>query len=188
MHSGFCGKNDQHFEAELLPLTRWKVRNSFASLPLLAFQMHNAGVTGTREPFPANPVHILASKSHLCYSPWSERNVPPIFLLEEGEFSQVVSVAQPMVTGIPHICFPPIVDGSPVKIGQHADAVGGLRVQNYLFNWKSPAMGGQLGACHALETCCVFVTYDRSSLQVGPEAEEAFTDPASCPDGLCPNR
>ena len=33
---------------------------------------------------------------------------------------------------------------------------------NYLFTWKSPAMGGMLGACHALELGFVFGTIDSS--------------------------
>jgi para-nitrobenzyl esterase len=34
------------------------------------------------------------------------------------------------------------------------------RVYSYLFTWKSPAMGGLLGACHALELGFVFGTID----------------------------
>lgn len=38
----------------------------------------------------------------------------------------------------------------------------GTPVYNYLFTWESPAMGGMLGACHALELCFVFGTIDSS--------------------------
>ncbi len=34
---------------------------------------------------------------------------------------------------------------------------------NYLFTWKSPAMGGMLGACHALELGFVFGTLDSAN-------------------------
>ncbi len=42
---------------------------------------------------------------------------------------------------------------------------------NYLFTWKSPAMGGILGACHALEIGFVFGNFDDSFCGSGPEAE-----------------
>ncbi|MCH2173004.1 carboxylesterase/lipase family protein [Myxococcota bacterium] len=46
---------------------------------------------------------------------------------------------------------------------------------NYLFTWKSPAMGGMLGACHALELCFVFGTIDLSESRPfagsGPECD-----------------
>lgn len=34
---------------------------------------------------------------------------------------------------------------------------------NYLFTWPSPAMGGMLGSCHALELCFVFGTIDATN-------------------------
>lgn len=43
---------------------------------------------------------------------------------------------------------------------------------NYLFSWKSPAMGGILGACHALEIGFVFGNFDESFCGSGPDAEE----------------
>jgi para-nitrobenzyl esterase len=52
------------------------------------------------------------------------------------------------------------------------------RVQNkqaaysYLFNWKSPAMGGSLGACHALEIGFVFGNYDALFCGSGPDADK----------------
>jgi len=42
---------------------------------------------------------------------------------------------------------------------QRRDAVAGT--WRYLFTWQSPAMGGALGACHALELPFVFGTTDR---------------------------
>jgi len=45
----------------------------------------------------------------------------------------------------------------------------------YLFTWKSPALDGALGACHALEIPLVFGTADRGALRTfvgaGPEME-----------------
>jgi para-nitrobenzyl esterase len=45
----------------------------------------------------------------------------------------------------------------------------------YLFTWKSPALGGALGACHALEIPLVFGTADRGALRTfvgdGPALE-----------------
>lgn len=42
---------------------------------------------------------------------------------------------------------------------------------NYLFKWKSPAMGGALGACHALEIGFVFGNFDATFCGSGPEAQ-----------------
>jgi para-nitrobenzyl esterase len=41
----------------------------------------------------------------------------------------------------------------------------------YLFTWKSPAMGGLLGACHALELGFLFGTLVEAFNGSGPEAE-----------------
>ncbi len=43
----------------------------------------------------------------------------------------------------------------------------------YRFDWLSPAFGGSLGACHALEVPFVFGTHDREPLRsmVGPGAD-----------------
>jgi para-nitrobenzyl esterase len=43
---------------------------------------------------------------------------------------------------------------------------------SYLFNWKSPVMGGTLGACHALEMGFVFGKYDDTFCGSGPEADK----------------
>ena len=43
---------------------------------------------------------------------------------------------------------------------------------NYLFTWKSPAMGGTLGACHGLEIGFVFGEYDDTFCGSGPEADK----------------
>lgn len=43
---------------------------------------------------------------------------------------------------------------------------------NYLFCWKSPAVGGRLGACHALEVGFVFGNFDPSFGGSGPEAQK----------------
>lgn len=42
---------------------------------------------------------------------------------------------------------------------------------NYLFTWKSPAMGGILGACHALEIGFVFGAYNDRFNGSGPAAD-----------------
>ncbi len=43
---------------------------------------------------------------------------------------------------------------------------------NYLFDWKSPVMGGVLGACHGLEIGFVFGTNDDMMCGTGPEADK----------------
>ncbi len=43
---------------------------------------------------------------------------------------------------------------------------------NYLFTWKSPVMGGALGACHALEIGFVFGGYDDLFCGSGPDADK----------------
>jgi para-nitrobenzyl esterase len=43
---------------------------------------------------------------------------------------------------------------------------------NYLFTWKSPVMGGVLGACHALEIGFVFDKYDDTFCGTGPDADK----------------
>jgi para-nitrobenzyl esterase len=48
-------------------------------------------------------------------------------------------------------------------------AAGGY---NYLFCWKSPAAGGRLGACHALEVGFVFGNYDAAFGGSGPAADK----------------
>ena len=48
----------------------------------------------------------------------------------------------------------------------------GQRVYNYLFNWKSPAMGGFLGACHGLEIGFVFGGLEKLFHGTGPDAEK----------------
>jgi para-nitrobenzyl esterase len=42
---------------------------------------------------------------------------------------------------------------------------------NYLFTWKSPLMGGVLGACHVLEIGFVFGNYDDNFCGSGPDAD-----------------
>ncbi len=44
-------------------------------------------------------------------------------------------------------------------------------VYSYIFTWKSPAQGGRLGACHAIELGFVFGTIDPVFTGQGPEAE-----------------
>jgi para-nitrobenzyl esterase len=41
----------------------------------------------------------------------------------------------------------------------------------YLFTWKSPALGGILGACHAIDIGFVFGTYEARFSGSGPEAD-----------------
>ena len=45
-------------------------------------------------------------------------------------------------------------------------------VYSYLFSWKSPVMGGALGACHALEIGFVFGKYDAMFCGSGPDADK----------------
>ena len=63
---------------------------------------------------------------------------------------------------------------------------------NYLFTWKSPVMGGVLGACHALEVGFVFGNHDASFCGSGPEADvlsakiqDAWTSFARTGDPSC---
>jgi len=48
----------------------------------------------------------------------------------------------------------------------------GQSAYNYLFTWKSPVMGGALGACHALEIGFVFGMYDDMFCGSGPDADK----------------
>jgi para-nitrobenzyl esterase len=48
----------------------------------------------------------------------------------------------------------------------------GQPVYNYLFTWKSPALGGALGACHSLEIGFVFGNYDPNFCGSGPAADK----------------
>jgi para-nitrobenzyl esterase len=56
-----------------------------------------------------------------------------------------------------------------------AHAVHQPRTYSYLFTWESPAMGGALGACHALELPFVFGTLDAPGIDrfagSGPEVK-----------------
>jgi para-nitrobenzyl esterase len=56
-----------------------------------------------------------------------------------------------------------------VAEAQCRHATGGY---NYLFCWKSPAAGGRLGACHALEVGFVFGNHDASFCGSGPAADK----------------
>jgi para-nitrobenzyl esterase len=53
-----------------------------------------------------------------------------------------------------------------------AQCENGQKVFNYLFTWKSPIMGGALGACHALEIGFVFGKYDDLFCGTGPDADK----------------
>ena len=48
----------------------------------------------------------------------------------------------------------------------------GLQAYNYLFKWKSPALGGAFGAAHALEVGFVFGTMDDTFCGTGPAADK----------------
>ncbi len=48
----------------------------------------------------------------------------------------------------------------------------GQKVYNYLFTWKSPGMGGLLGACHGLEIGFVFGSLEKLFHGTGPDAEK----------------
>jgi para-nitrobenzyl esterase len=54
------------------------------------------------------------------------------------------------------------------------------RSYNYLFTWKSPAMGGVLGACHALELGFLFGTHHIPGMAMfcgeGPDADRLSTE------------
>jgi para-nitrobenzyl esterase len=52
-----------------------------------------------------------------------------------------------------------------------AQQANGQKAYSYLFTWKSPVMGGALGACHALEIGFVFGKYDDMFCGTGPEAD-----------------
>jgi para-nitrobenzyl esterase len=60
----------------------------------------------------------------------------------------------------------------PVLELVEAQRDNGQRAYNYLFTWKSPVMGGALGACHALEIGFVFGKYDDSFCGTGPDADK----------------
>jgi para-nitrobenzyl esterase len=52
-----------------------------------------------------------------------------------------------------------------------AQGANGQKVYHYLFTWKSPAMGGVLGACHALEIGFVFGNNNDMFCGTGPDAD-----------------
>jgi para-nitrobenzyl esterase len=56
-----------------------------------------------------------------------------------------------------------------IASAQCQHAAGGY---NYLFCWKSPAAGGRLGACHALEVGFVFGNYNAAFGGSGPAADK----------------
>ncbi len=57
----------------------------------------------------------------------------------------------------------------------HASAADGVRTHCYLFTWQSPAFGGALGSCHALEIPFVFGTVHLQGVQMFSGAgDEAF--------------
>ena len=47
---------------------------------------------------------------------------------------------------------------------------------NYLFTWRSPLLGGALGACHALELGFLFGTYEEQFSGKGPAADALATN------------
>ena len=53
-----------------------------------------------------------------------------------------------------------------------AQRINNQHVYNYLFTWKSPVMGGVLGACHILEIGFVFGNYDDTLCGSGPDADK----------------
>jgi para-nitrobenzyl esterase len=70
----------------------------------------------------------------------------------------------------------------------------GQPVYNYLFTWKSPAMGGSLGACHALEVGFIFGTHEKYFCGEGPaadrlssEMQDAWSSFAYNGDPSCPS-
>ena len=60
----------------------------------------------------------------------------------------------------------------PVLQLVEAQRVNNPSVYNYLFTWKSPVMGGVLGACHALEIGFVFGAYNDMFCGTGPDADK----------------
>jgi len=60
----------------------------------------------------------------------------------------------------------------------HAAAAPGVRSYEYLFTWPTPAFGGLVGSCHALEIPFVFDTLGRSGAEMflgGPAGPELHT-------------
>jgi para-nitrobenzyl esterase len=53
-----------------------------------------------------------------------------------------------------------------------AQCRNGLAAYNYLFTWKSPSMGGALGACHVLEIPFVFGNLEEGFCGAGPDADK----------------
>jgi para-nitrobenzyl esterase len=53
-----------------------------------------------------------------------------------------------------------------------AQQANNQKAYNYLFTWKSPVLGGALGACHALEIGFVFNSYDAMFCGTGPDADK----------------
>ncbi len=60
----------------------------------------------------------------------------------------------------------------PVTRTLEAQCQNGMAAYHYLFTWKSPALNGLLGACHALEIGFVFGRLDDKFCGSGPEAEQ----------------
>jgi para-nitrobenzyl esterase len=65
---------------------------------------------------------------------------------------------------------------------------------NYIFNWKSPAMGGRLGACHSMEVGLVFGTFGDVLCGTGAEVvslsakmQEAWITFARTGNPSCPS-
>ena len=67
-----------------------------------------------------------------------------------------------------------------VRLAQ-AQAERGPAVWSYLFNWRSTAMGGRLGACHSLELPFVFDNLGAPGTDrfTGPDAPQALADEIS---------
>jgi para-nitrobenzyl esterase len=53
-----------------------------------------------------------------------------------------------------------------------AQQANNQKAYNYLFTWKSPVLGGALGACHALEIGFVFNSYDAMFCGTGSDADK----------------
>ena len=70
-----------------------------------------------------------------------------------------------------------------------AHVARGSRAFVYLFDWESPAFGGILGSCHALELPFVFGAVNDPAVQVfsgeGPAVETALEPDAASLAGLC---
>lgn len=83
---------------------------------------------------------------------------------KRGESTEPVEILSAILTDITFRLKAIAIAEAQCKNGQSA--------YNYLFTWQSPALGGRLGACHALEIGFLFGNRDEKFCGAGPEADE----------------